>query len=134
MLKAYKERESIPTLGPSLLNNLKVSWLKSERKGFGKIEKSRWCCGAGSLQGDDQLPVGPRALLRWFQSGRNRLGRMKKVWLFSNCRGGAMVKAVVHQVQRGEDRLPAGPNALLSWFQSGRKGLGSRNRFEELNK
>ena len=39
VLKAYKERESIPTLGPRLLNNLKVCWLKSERKGFGKIEK-----------------------------------------------------------------------------------------------
>ena len=59
---------------------------------------------------------------------------MKKVWLFSNWRGGVMVKAVVHQDQRGEDRLPAGPNALLSWFQSGRKGLGSCNRFDELNK
>ena len=107
VLKAYKERESIPTLGPSLLNNLKVSWLKSERKGFGKIEKSRWCCGARSLQG-------ARIDLRWFQSGRNRLGRMKKVWLFSNWRSGVMVKAVVHQAQGGEDRLPAGPNALLS--------------------
>ena len=32
VLKAYKERESIPTLGPRLLNNLKVSWPKSERK------------------------------------------------------------------------------------------------------
>ena len=105
-----------------------------EKKGFGKIEKSRWCCGARSLQGEDRFPAGPRALLRWFQSGRNRLGRMKKVWLFSNWRGGVMVKAVVHQDQGGEDRLPAGPNALLSWFQSGRKGLGSCNRFEKLNK
>ena len=78
VLKAYKERESIPILGPSLLNNLKVSWLKSERKGFGKIEKSRWCCGARNLQGEDRVPAGPGALLRWFQSGRNRLGRMKK--------------------------------------------------------
>ena len=58
---------------------------------------------------------------------------MKKGWLFSNWRGGVMVKAVVHQAQGGEDRLPAGPNALLSWFQSGGKGLGSCNRFEELN-
>ena len=80
VLKAYKERESIPTLGPQLLNNLKVSWLKSERKGFGKIEKSRWCCGARSLQGDDRFPAGPRALLRWFQSGRNRLGRIWSKW------------------------------------------------------
>ena len=103
VLKAYKELESVPTLGPRLLNNLKVSWLKSERKGFDKIEKSRWCCGARSLQGEDRFPAGPRALLRWFQSGRNRLGRMKKVWLFTNWRGGVMVKAVVHQAQGGED-------------------------------
>ena len=41
----------------------------------------------------------PRALLRWFQSGRNRLGRMKKVWLFSNWHGGVMVKAVVYEAQ-----------------------------------
>ena len=27
------------------LNNHKVSWLKSEREGLGKIEKSRWCSG-----------------------------------------------------------------------------------------
>ena len=27
---------------PSPLNNLEVSWLKSERKGLGKIERSRW--------------------------------------------------------------------------------------------
>ena len=69
--------------------------------------------------------------------GRNRLGRMKKVWLFSNWsnwHGGVMVKAVVHQAQRGEGRFPAGLRALLSWFQSGRKELGSCNRFEELNK
>ena len=58
VLKAYKERESIPTLGPSLLNNLKVSWLKSERKGFGKIEKSRWCCGARNLQGEIESRLG----------------------------------------------------------------------------
>ena len=133
VLKAYKERESSPTLGPSVLNNIKVSWLKSERKGLGKIEKSRWCRGARSLQGEDRFPAGPQALLRWFQSGRNRLGRMKKVCLLSNWRGGVTVKAEVHQAQGGEDRLPAGPNALLSWFQSGRKGLGSCNRFEELN-
>ena len=40
-----KERESIPSLRPSPLYKLKVSWLKSERKGLGKIEKSRWCSG-----------------------------------------------------------------------------------------
>ena len=84
--------------------------------------------------GDDRLPAGLRALLRWFQSGRNRLGRMKKAWLFSNWHGGVMVKAVVHQAQGGEDRFPAGPRALLSWFKRGRKGLGSCNLSEKLNK
>ena len=67
-------------------------------------------------------------------SGRNRLGRMKKVWLLSNWHGGVTVKAVVHQGLGGEVRFPAGPRALLSWFQSGRKELESCNRFEELNK
>ena len=84
---------------PSPLNNLKVSWLKSERKGLGKIENSRWCSGARNLKGEYRFPAGPRALLGWFQSGTNRLGRMKKVWLFSNWHGGVMVKAVVHQAQ-----------------------------------
>ena len=82
-----------------------------------------WCCGARSLKAEHRFPAGPRSLLRWFQSGRNRLGRMKKVWLFSNW-----------QAQGGEDRFRAGPRALLSWFQIGRKGLRSCNRFEELNK
>ena len=44
-----KKRESIPSLGPqsfnSPLNNHKVSWLMSERKGSGNIEKSRWYSG-----------------------------------------------------------------------------------------
>ena len=30
--------------------------------------------------GEDRFPAGPRALLRWFQIGRNRLGRIKKGW------------------------------------------------------
>ena len=30
---------------PSPLNSHTVSWLKSERKGLGKAEKSRWCSG-----------------------------------------------------------------------------------------
>ena len=69
------------------------------------------------------------------KSSKNRLGRIKKVWLFSNWRGGVMVKAVVHhQAHAGEDRFPTGPRALLSRFVSGRKGLESCNRFEELNK
>ena len=86
------------------------------------------------IKGEDRFPAGPRALLRWFQSGRNRLGRMKKEWLFRNWHGGVMVKAVVHQGQGNEDRFPAAPRSLLSWLQSGRKGLGTCNRFEELNK
>ena len=110
----------------SPLENLKVSWLKSDRKGLGKIEKSRWRSGVAV--------VFEAARIDWFQSGRNRLGRMKKVCLFSNWHGSVMVKAVVHQAQWGGDRFPPGPKALLSWFQSGRKGLGSCNRFEELNK
>ena len=120
---------------PSPLNNLKVSWLKSKRKGLGKIEKSRWCSGGAVVlwcskpKGQGSIPGWPRALLRWFQSGRNRLGRMKKVWLFSNWHGGVMFKAVVHQTQGGEDLFPARPRALLSWFQSGRNRLGSCNRF-----
>ena len=28
--------------------------------------------------GEDRFPAGLRALLRWFQSGRNRLSRIKK--------------------------------------------------------
>ena len=98
------------------------------------MEKSRWCCGARNLKGEDRFPAGPQALLRWLQSGINRLGRMKKDWLFSNGHGDVMVKASVHQAQGGEDPFPAGPRALLGWFQSGRKGLGSCNRFEKLNK
>ena len=86
------------------------------------------------MKGDDRFPAGPRALLRWFQSGRNRLGRMKKVRLFGNWHGGVMVKAVVYEARGGGVRFTAEPRALLSWFQSGRKGLGSCNRFEELNK
>ena len=77
------------------------------------------------MKAGDRFPAGPRSLLRWFQSGRNRLGRMKKVWLFSNWHGGVMVKAVVDQAKGGgsEDRFPAGPRALLCWFQSGRKSI-----------
>ena len=62
-----------------------------------------WWCGARSLEGVDRFPARPRARLRWFQSGRNRprLGRMKKVWLFSNWHDGVMVKAMVHQAQGG---------------------------------
>ena len=59
--------------------------------------------------GENRFPAGLRALLRSFQSGRNRLGRMKKVWLFSNWHGGVMVKAVVYEAPGGADRFPAGP-------------------------
>ena len=46
LLSKPKERELIPSLGPQpFKNNHKVSWLKSERKGVGKIEKSRWRTG-----------------------------------------------------------------------------------------
>ena len=38
-----------------------------------------------------------------FQSGRDRLGRMKIVRLFRNWHGGVMVKAVVYEAQEGED-------------------------------
>ena len=45
-----KERESIPSLAPSPLNNLKVNWLKNERKGEGirqkihrGVEVVLWC-------------------------------------------------------------------------------------------
>ena len=80
-------------------------------------------CGARSLNGEDRFPARPRALLRWFQSGKNRLGTMKKMWPFSNWHGGGIVKAVLYEAQGGEDRFPARPRALLSWFQSGRKRI-----------
>ena len=80
-------------------------------------------CGARGLKGEDRFPVGPRALLRWFQSGRNRLGGMKKACLFRNWHGSVMVKAVVYEAQGGEDRFPLGPRALLRWSQSGRKRI-----------
>ena len=57
---------------------------------------------------------------------RNRLGRMKKVWLFSNWHDGVMVKAVVHQAQGGEDRFPAGqesPFKLVSEWKNGIRKL-----------
>ena len=93
------------------------------------------CCGVAVLWCLKFLfPAWPRALLRWFQSGRNRLGRMKKVWLFGNWRGGVMVKAVVHQAQGAKIDSQLDQERFLSWFQSGRKRLGSCNRFEELNK
>ena len=79
-----------------------------------------WC---SKLKDEDRFPAGPQALLRWFQSERNRLGRMKKVCPFGNWHGGVMVKAVVYETQGGKDRFPAGPRELLSWFQSGRKRI-----------
>ena len=73
---------------------------------------SRSCSGgARCLKGEDRFPAVLRALLRWFQSGRNRLGRMKKVWLFSNWHGGVMVKAV------GE-RRPRERGSIPSWAKS----------------
>ena len=54
-------------------------------------------CGARSLKSEDRFPARPRALLRWFQSRKNRLGKMKKMWPFSNWHGGGMVKAVLYE-------------------------------------
>ena len=71
---------------PSPLNNLKVSWLKSERKGLGKVEKLRSCCGSRTLKGEDRFPPGPRARLRWFQSGRNRIGNSALLSCFQSGR------------------------------------------------
>ena len=73
--------------------------------------------------GEDRFPAGPRALLRWLQSGRNRLGRIKKVWPVSNWHSVVIVKAVLFEAQGGEDRFPAGPRALLRWFQRVRNRL-----------
>ena len=71
--------------------------------------------------GEARFPAGPRALLRWFESGRNRLRRIKKVCSVSNRHCSVMVKVVLFQAQGGEDRLPAGPRAVLRWSQSGRE-------------
>ena len=58
-----KERESIPSLAPSPLNNIKVNWLKREKKGQVKIENPRWCSGGAVV------PQAKRAMLD------SRLGR-----------------------------------------------------------
>ena len=49
--------------------------------------------------GEDRFPAGPRALLRWFQSVRNRLSRIKKGRPVSNWHGGVIVKAVLFEAQ-----------------------------------
>ena len=67
--------------------------------------------------GEDPFPAGPRALLRWFQSGRNRLGRIKKVWSVSNWYGGVIVKAVLFEAQAGENRFPAGRELFYVGFR-----------------
>ena len=77
-----------------------------------------WC---SKPEGEDRFLAGLRAFLCWFQSGRNRLGRMKKVWLFSNWHAGVMVKAVVYEAQGGEDRFPAGPRALFKLVSEWKK-------------
>ena len=77
--------------------------LRTLRLSIRKIPVVLWCSKPSG--GEDRFPAGPRALLRWFQTGRNRLGRMKKVSLFSHWHGRVMVKAVVHQAQGGGDRL-----------------------------
>ena len=62
-------------MAPSPLNNHKVSWLKSERKGLGKIQKSLWCSGGAvvlvSLTDKDRFPV---QVPEW----KNGLGRIEK--------------------------------------------------------
>ena len=82
-----------------------------------------WCCGARSLKSEDRSPPGPRALLRWFQSGRNRLGKMNTVWLFSIWHSGVMVKAVVYEAQGGEDRFPAGPKSTFKLVSEWKKRI-----------
>ena len=67
--------------------------------------------------GEDRFPAGPRALLRWFQSGRNRLSRIKKVWSVSSWYGGVIVKAVLFEAQAGEDRFPAGRELFYVGFR-----------------
>ena len=72
-----------------------------------------WCCGAHCLKGKDRFLAGPRAFLRWFQRGRNRLGSQNEKSVAVQ----VMVKAVVYEAQGGEDRFPAGLRAILGWFQ-----------------
>ena len=69
-------------------------------------------------QGDeDRFLAGPRALLRWFQSGRNRLSRIKKGWSVSSWYDGVIVKAVLFEAQAGEDRFPAGRELFYVGFR-----------------
>ena len=86
-----------------------------------------WCCGGGAVavvvvlwwwkpEGRGSIPGWAASSFTLVSHWKNRLGRMKKVWLFSNWDGRVMVKAVVYEAQRGEDRFVAGPRALLSWF------------------
>ena len=78
-----------------------------------------WCSkpkGRGSIPG-----WAAGSLLRWFQSGRNRLGRMKKVWLFSNWPGGVMVKAAVHQAQGGRGSTPSWPKSSFKLVSEWKK-------------
>ena len=68
----------------------------------------RWCGGAESLKSKDRFPAGPRSLLRWFQSRRNPLGRMKNVWLFSNWHSGLMHGQVCGvRSPRGRGSIPS---------------------------
>ena len=55
-----EERESIPSLAPSPLNKVKVNWLKSERKGQGKIENSRWCSGGAVVPQAQRVMIDSR--------------------------------------------------------------------------
>ena len=70
-------------------------------------------------EGEGRFPVGLRALLRWFQSGRNRLGRIKKVWPVGNWHGGVMVKPVLFEAQGGEVDSRQGRALFYVGFRGG---------------
>ena len=88
---------------------------------FGAVVVVLWC---SKPKGRGSIPGWAAALLRWFQSGRKRLGRIKIAAPVRNWHGGVIVKAVLFVVQGGEDPFPAGRRALLRWFQRGKNRLG----------
>ena len=49
MLKDQEARIDPSPGPPAILNNHKVSCLRSEREGLGKMEKSQWCSDAGAV-------------------------------------------------------------------------------------
>ena len=64
-----KQRESIPSLASSPLNNLKVNWIKSERKGQVKIENSRWGSGSAVVPQAERAMIDSRLGRRLFYVG-----------------------------------------------------------------